>query len=278
MSEDSNSEAKRRGPDGLRAADRAMALLFALAVHPSGLSLADLARETGMTLTTVHRMVGTLRAQRLTRETTNGRQALGPGTLILARGFLGGLDFRVEALPVLVELREATDEACHLGTLANPHIVYVDKLDSTRTVGVVTRIGATAPAVTTSIGRAILAYSQSSTVEAVIESTRTQLGFTVDEAALLRELESVRHLGYSRDLGESEPSVTSLGAPVFDESAHVIAAISLSVPTERFDGSRSEELGRLVRISADRISMALGYAPELSANEAANVAGAAGKK
>ena len=134
-----------RGPQGLRAADRAMSLLFALAAHPSGMTLADLSRETGITLTTVHHMVSTLRGQRLTRATASGQQALGPGTLILARGFLGGLDFRVEALPVLAELREATNESCPLGTLANPHIVFVDKLYSTHSVGVVARIGATAP-------------------------------------------------------------------------------------------------------------------------------------
>lgn len=265
MSEENAMDAKRRGPEGVRAADRAMALLFALAAHPSGLSLADLARTTGITLTTVHRMVGMLRSQRLTRETASGLQALGPGTLILARGFLGGLDFRVEALPVLADLREATDEACHLGTLANPHVVYVDKLDSTRSVGVMSRIGATAPAVTTSLGRAILAYSQAETVAAVIESTRSQLGRVVDEASLAAELESVRHLGYSHDLGENEPWVSCIGAPVFDEAANVIAAISLSVPTERFDESRLDELGRLVRGSADRISAALGHGPDLVA-------------
>jgi DNA-binding IclR family transcriptional regulator len=267
MTETATADSKKRGPEGLRAADRAMSLLFALAAHPSGMSLADLARETGITLTTVHRMVGTLRGQRLTRETAGGLQALGPGTLILARGFLGGLDFRVEALPVLADLREATNEACHLGTLANPHIVYVDKLDSTHSVGVVSRIGATAPAVTTALGKAILAYSSQATVGAVIESTRTQLGLTIDETVLQSGLSSVRDLGYSLDLGENEPWVSAVGAPVFDETGNAIAAISLAVPTERFDASRTEELGHLVRNCADRISAALGHGPDFDVSK-----------
>lgn len=253
---------KRRGPEGLRAMDRATTILFALAAHPEGLSLADLARATDLTLTTVHRMIGTLRGHRLTRETPDGRQALGPGTLILARGFLGGLDFRVEALPVLAELRDATDEACHLGTLANPHIVYVDKLDSTRSVGVVSRIGATAPAVTTAVGRAILAYSPAETVEAVIDSTARQLGRTIDADALRAELARTRQDGFSRDLGENEPWVSCLGAPVFDERGAPVAAISLSIPTERFDPARLDEWGGLVRRSADRISDALGHSTD----------------
>ncbi|MCR2800219.1 IclR family transcriptional regulator [Microbacterium sp. zg-Y818] len=253
---------KRRGPEGLRAIDRATSILFELAAHPQALTLADLARETGLTLTTVHRMIGALREYRLTRETPDGRQALGPGTLILARGFLGGLDFRVEALPVLSELRDATDEACHLGTLANPHIVYVDKLDSTRSVGVVSRIGATAPAVTTAVGRAILAYSTPAVVDAVVESTASQLGRAMDRDDLDAELAHTRRAGFSRDLGEHEPWVTCLGAPVFDEQGAPVAAIGLSIPTERFDRERAAEWGALVRRSADRISEALGYRAE----------------
>jgi len=258
---DDTADPKRRGPDGVRAMDRATTILFELAAHPEGLSLADLARQTGLTVPTVHRMIGTLRHRRLTRETPDGRQALGPGTLILARGFLGGLDFRVEALPILVELRDATDETCHLGTLANPHIVYVDKLDSTRSVGVVSRIGGTAPAVTTALGRAILASSTPGVVDAVVESTHRQLGMPVDADRLHDELERTRRDGYSRDLGENEPWVSCLGAPIFDEQGAPVAAISLSIPTQRFDTGREAEWGALVRRSADRISEALGYLP-----------------
>lgn len=251
--------ARRRGPEGLRALDRATSILFALAAHPTGMTLADLARETGLTLTTVHRMVTALRRQKLTRETPAGLQALGPSTLVLARGFLGGLDFRVEALPVLSELRDVTDETCHLGTLAPPHVVYVDKLDSTHPVRVATRIGATAPALTTALGRAILAHSSRDTVDAVIEASRAQLGRTVDRAEVEAIVRGVRERGYSLDQGENDPRVSCVGAPVLDQSGAVLAAISVSVPTERFTADRTASLGSAVRDSARRISAALGY-------------------
>ena len=256
-------DSKRRGPDGLRAMSRASPILLELAANSGGLSLADLGRKTGLSSPTVHRMIAALRRHQLTRETPDGRHAFGPGTLILARGFLGGLDFRVEALPVLSELRDVTDEACHLGTLANPHLVYVDKLDSTRSVGVASRIGSTAPAVSTAAGRAILAYSSPDVVETVLGSTLTQLGTSVDPSAFSAVLARTRDEGYSRDLGENEPWVTCLGAPVFDEAGTPVAAIGLSFPSERFDKTKLAEQGALVRCSADRISRALGHSVEL---------------
>lgn len=253
---------KRKGPDGLRALERVMSILFLLAAHPQGMTLADIARETGITLSTVHRMVGVLKQHRLARETPTGMQALGSASLVLARGFLGGLDFRVEALPVMSELRDRTGEACHLGTLASPHVVFVDKLETVHAVRTSSRIGGTAPAALTGLGRAILAYSPQATVDTVREATRDLLGRNIDEAVLAEALAAVRERGYSLDREENEPGVDCVGAPIFDDSGRVIAAISVSVPAERFDDDRVAELGELVAASARRVSQAIGYPGE----------------
>lgn len=250
---------KRRGPDGLRALERVVRILFLLAAHPQGMTLADIARDTGITLSTVHRMVGVMKHHRLARETPTGLQALGPASLVLARGFLGGLDFRVEALPVMSELRDQTGEACNLGTLASPHVVFVDKLETLHAVRTASRIGGTAPAVLTALGRAILAYSPEETVDSVWEATRDLRGPAIARDALAAVLDSTRERGYSVDREENERGVYCVGAPIFDDADHVIAAISVSVPAERFDGDREREIGKLVADAARFVSEALGH-------------------
>ncbi|MBN8882468.1 IclR family transcriptional regulator [Salana multivorans] len=257
MNQPTDGPGRRSGPDGLRAVDRTIRILLALAASPTGTSLTDLARGTDISAPTAHRLLGALRRHRLTRETVDGRHALGPATLVLARGFLGGLDFRVEALPVLSELRDATGEACHLGTLAAPHIVYVDKLGSTHPVQVMTRIGGTAPALTTALGRALLANSPAEVVRQVVTASEAQLGPL--PAWDPEELDRTRERGYSIDDGESAPGIVALGAPIFDSEGAAIAAIDVAVPAVRFDRERREELGGLVRASADRVSSALGH-------------------
>jgi IclR family acetate operon transcriptional repressor len=250
---------KRKGPDGLRALERAMSILFLLASRPQGVSLAEIARETGITLSTVHRMVGVLRQRRLVRETPNGMQALGPASLVLARGFLGGLDFRVEALPVMSELRERTGEAIHLGTLASPHIVFVDKLETVHAVRTASRIGGTAPAVLTSLGRAILAHSPQTVVDSVREATANLLGREIAADVLDAVLAETRERGFAVDREENEPGVDCVGAPIFDDTGRVIAAISVSVPAERFDDERLAAIGGLVADAAHRVSQAIGH-------------------
>lgn len=248
-----------KGPDGLRAVDRTSTILLTLSKYPEGISLADLARETGITMTTVHRILATLRRSHLTRETPAGLQALGVASLVLSNAFLDGLDLRAEARPFLTALRDETNETCHLGVLASTQIVYIDKIDSLQRVRMFSAIGGTSPALTTAIGKAILAHSPREVFESTVAATGRETGADPDLEAVEAEVESVRKLGFSADLGEKEPGICCVGAPVFDHTGRVVAAVSVSTPTSRFDRDSLDDLGANVRSKADGISQALGY-------------------
>lgn len=252
---------QRKGPDGLRALDRAMTILYTLAEHPRGLSLADLARKTGLTTTTAHRMLAALRSKELTRETPEGLHALGIGTLMLSGPYLQGLDLRSEVRPRLEELNNLLNEACHVGVLASPHIVYIDKLDSTHPVRMVSRVGATMPAVRTAMGKALLAEMPDETVIQTLRDTQTQLGETLEEEAFLTILAEARHRGYALDLEENERGICCVGAAIKDNTGRAVAAISVSGPKERMTENRIDDVAVQVKSCAHAISEALGYLP-----------------
>ncbi|MQA85560.1 MAG: helix-turn-helix domain-containing protein [Streptosporangiales bacterium] len=249
----------RRGPEGLRALERATTILRTLAERPAGLSLVDLAKATELPMSTVHRLLGVLRQVDLVRETPAGLHALGPGTVVLAGAFLDGLDLRAEAQPAMRRIVDATGETCHLGVLAAAHIVYLEKIDSPQSVRMVSRVGGTNPALTTAIGRSILAYSPDEVVAETLEASERLLVTRMDPERLRHLLESVRRDGYSTDLEDNEVGICCVGAPIFDHLGGVASALSVSAPTVRFDRSRAPELGRLVRAEADTVSRALGW-------------------
>jgi IclR family acetate operon transcriptional repressor len=248
-----------RGGGGLRAVERAVEVLNILAEHPSGLSLADLARTSGVPMTTLHRLIGVLRAASLVGETAAGLYVVGSGTVVLARAFLDGLDLREAARPEMVGVVSRTSETCHLGILSSVHIVYIEKIDSPQPVRMYSRVGGTNPAVSTAIGRAILAYSPAPVVDEVVESSRRLFGDSVRAEDLHAVLEQVRRDGYSTDLQENELGICCVGAPVFDHSGRVVAGISLSTPASRFEQARLDESGQLMQTAAGRISAALGW-------------------
>lgn len=254
-----------RGGGGLRAVERAVEVLNILAEHPSGLSLADLARTSGVPMTTLHRLVGVLRGASLVGETAAGLYVVGSGTVILARAFLDGLDVRAAARPEMADVVARTSETCHLGILASVHIVYIEKIDSPHPVRMYSRVGGTNPALSTAIGRAILAHSPASVVDEVVEGSRLLFGDGGRAEDVQAELEQVRRRGYSTDLQDNELGICCVGAPVFDHGGRVVAGISLSTPASRFDRARLEETGQLVQAAAGRISAALGWAGPVAA-------------
>lgn len=250
---------ERKGPEGLGAVDRAGTILFTLAARPQGIGLAEISRETGITMTTVHRLLATLRKRNLVRETPDGLHALGAATLVLSGAFLDGLDVRSEARPFLVSLRDDTDETCHLGVLASPQIVYIDKIDSTRRVRMVSQVGGTGPAFSTAIGKSFLAYASAEVLDDVLCDTNSRREEQVDAVALGRALAQDRARGFSTDLEENEPGICCVGAPIMDNTGRVVAGLSVSTPFERFNLAGLDQLGANVRAKADEISRALGY-------------------
>jgi IclR family acetate operon transcriptional repressor len=249
-----------RGPDGLRAVERTVAVLQALAESPPGASLTELVKTTGIPTSTLHRMLVLLRGTALVRETPDGRYALAAGTVTLARSYLDGLDLRQEALQVMRPLSVRTGETCHLGVLALVHVVYIEKVDSPSPVRMHSRVGQTNPALTTAIGRAMLAHSPAHVVDEVVEAGARLSAAPADRAAVDALLARVRADGYACDLQENEAGICCVAAPVFDHAGHVVAGLSISAPATRFDAGAAGRLGPQVQAAAAELSRHLGWA------------------
>jgi DNA-binding IclR family transcriptional regulator len=247
------------GPAGMRAVERAVHVLNVLSERPSGLSLVDLARSTGIPMTTLHRLLAVLRSASLVAETPTGLYTVGVGSVVLARAFLDGVDLRDVAKPEMAAVVAQTGETCHLGVLASVHIVYLEKVDSPHPVRMHSTVGGTNPAISTAIGRAILANSPESVVLDVVEGSERLFGMRLDKKSIAVLLDHVRASGYSTDLQDNEMGICCVGAPIFDHTGHVVAGLSVSTPASRFDRSCVQEIGGLLAAASGRVSRALGW-------------------
>jgi DNA-binding IclR family transcriptional regulator len=239
--------------------ERGLTVLRTLAEEPRGLSLVDLSRRSGIPTSSLYRILSSLREAELVGETESGHYRVGVGALVLSRGFLDGLSLREVALPILRELVDETQETSHLGVLASPHIVYLEKVDSPLPIRMVSQVGGSTPALTTAIGRSILAHEHEAVAAQVIEASRRLFGIEVDAAALAAILATAREAGFSTDLQENEIGICCVAAPIFDHHGRVVAAVSVSAPATRFPATQVDERGGLVRAAAARISSSLGW-------------------
>ena len=242
--------------------NRAFAILDVLAAKSeSGIALAETATRLRLSRSTAHRYLVTLEKLGVIERDAQDRFHLGLKMIELAGRTLTSSDLRRQGEPFLEELAARTEETTHLAVLSGLDVVYIAKGDSARAIRMYSHIGARAPVYSTALGKAILAYSDSTLFEQVVRNglTPRTLHSITSRRALSEEIEHVRQHGFAIDDQENELGVCCVGAPIFDYTCRPIAAISISGPADRITPARQPELGPVVRDAALRLSRRMGY-------------------
>jgi len=243
---------------------RALSLLDYVRDHAGagrGVSLSQLAEALDLSKSTVLRL-GTplLEGGLLARDRETGWFRLGHGALQLGQAYLSTLDLRTMASQEARRLMREVGETVHLVVYDAPHVVYIDKVENETNLRMGSRIGSRAPAYCTAVGKAILAWLPEESVELAVTAGMPPItAHTITDGDAFRiELTRVRERGYAVDDRENEPEVRCVGAPIFDHTDSVTAALSVSGLTSKITAARVRELGPRVAQAGLLISRALG--------------------
>lgn len=201
-------KASPRRPSRVQTLERAFGLLESVAAARSA-RLPDLVASSELPHATVHRLTRSMTTLGYLRYDASGRFRLGPRALWLAARAPSQIE--VAANRHLRALVEATGETACLAALDGDDAVFLVAAPSSRYMRVDYEIGSSVPAHRTAIGKALLAHLPD-----------RELRARVSCAELLTELACVRRRGYAVDVGENEPGVTSLAAPIRGRS-HAVA-------------------------------------------------------
>ena len=254
MSRTSQPSTRRIG-----AAERAIAVLDTLA-DGGELGTNEIARRTGMTPSTVSRQLGTLAASGLVeRVSSTGRYRLGLRIVHLANALLARLDVREVARPHLVALVEATGETATLSVPGDEHAITVDFVPGSHQVQPVSRLGRPSIAHATSAGKVMLAFSGRELPDAPLRAYTPRT--ITDPKALATEIAHVRELGWARAIGEREPDLSAIAAPIRSSRGELEAIVALQGPSWRFDDSAPEVAAPLLVEHANAVSAELGWRP-----------------
>lgn len=248
---------------GIRAVERAIAILKAFSPVAPELGVTDLARKLGFHKSTVHRLLATLeRDGFVLQDAVTGRYRLGLPLLELGSLVITNMELRQVARPFLEEAHRACGETIHLGILDEGEVVYIDKIESTRRVRMYSQVGRRAPAHCTGLGKVLLAALSGPALDQVIQrrGLRAYTARTLTSPEAVRNhLAIVRQRGYAVDAGEHEELIRCGAAPVFDHTRQVVAAVSIAAVGVDVESPRFKEYVALVQKCARSISEALGY-------------------
>jgi len=241
------------GPVGSVA--RAIALLDAVAESEGGARVNELARRIGVNPSTASRLLSTLEAGGLVERTPEGPYRLGLKLVALSDHVLGQLDVRDRARPWLIWLVEETGETATLSVPGGGEAITVDFVPSPSSVVSLARLGRPSVAHATAAGKAMLAFGPPAPSR---ELTRFTERTITDPDALAEELERVRGAGVAEAVGEREPDLNALAAPVLGRGGELAAILGLQGPAARLPaGTRRNLRDPLVR-AARELGQALG--------------------
>lgn len=241
------------------AAERAIAVLDTLA-EGGELGTNEIARRTRMTASTVSRQLGTLAAAGLVeRSPTSGRYRLGLRIVHLANALLARLDVREVARPHLQELVAATGETATLSVPGDTDAITVDFVPGLHQVQPVSRLGRPSIAHATSAGKVMLAFSGRELPDGPLRAYTPRT--ITDPRLLAEEIARVREQGWAKAVGEREPDLTAIAAPVWSARGELEAIVALQGPSSRFDDAELERALPLLLAHAEAISRELGWRP-----------------
>jgi IclR family transcriptional regulator, acetate operon repressor len=252
------------GQKTVQSFDRAVAILDTFSAERPELGVSEIARSTGLSRSTVHRLLTTLRRHDLVQQVPDSTDyALGPHLLRLAQVASSNVNLQKAARVVMTELRNLCDETVGLHTRLGPFTrTVLDQVESSQPLRrIYTEIGSAIPIYQGAPGKVMLAYSPDELQEEILAGkleAATERSIT-DPQRLRKELKRVRKLGYALSFEERVPGISTIAVPIANHTGAVIAALSVSGPSTRVDRRRLLDCLPHVAHAAQLVSTSLGF-------------------
>lgn len=233
--------------EGVAAVDRALTILDVFMNGEGSLTLTEISKRSGFYKSTTLRLTESLEKFGYLRRQEDGAYRLGPKLLYL--GSLYQKYFRSADLivPVLRKLAADLQEGASFFIREKDTRVCLHRVDAPRSVRDSVHEGDALPLQVGASGHVIMAFS----------------------GATGAKYDTIRRRLYEISLGERDPEVGAVAAPVFSIGQELAGVISVSGPRYRFDESKIEEIIPVLVRRAAELSVSLGGRWPADASEAA---------
>lgn len=251
------TEAKPAEPQ-LSALMKGLKVLEAVSSHHR---ISDIASETGLSVSTVHRILSDLVEHRWVEQ--DQERAYRPGLRVqgLASVLQNNEQLVRMALPHLQALRDRVGFTVHMARFANDELRYVAKIDGPAAYQMRSRVGDRIPLWSSAIGKAILAALDEQRSRDLLKNAQLQRrtrSTIMSKSALWNQVELIRRRGWAVDDEENELHIRCVGVALRDGNGRAIAGLSTSGLDHEMTLGTVERIAPLVLETGERISQLFG--------------------
>jgi DNA-binding IclR family transcriptional regulator len=257
---------------GVKSALRVLEILDLLTAREGPLTFTEIADALGYPRSSLHNLLRTLvQGGWAELDPVSRRYTLGIRAWQAGQVYLRAVSLADRARPYMEAVRDALDETVQVAVRDGRHNVYVAKADGSQLLVLASAVGRRLAAHATGVGKVLLADLTPDERRALLYGQpleRFTANTVTDPAALEADLAAIRTQGYAVDDEEYTHGVRCVAVPVRDHSGRVVAAMSVSVPTIRFDADRATKARLLLTDACAKLSAALGHRLQLPGTEA----------
>lgn len=244
---------------------KAFSILETLTGNNQPLSMAELARETGMTKPTAHRIISVL-AELGFVERDHGKRGYVEGSRLIqfALDTLKATAPRNIRHTILRSLSEDTGETCNFGILAGGEVIYLDRVEADKPLGLRFEPGSFVPAHCSAIGKLMLSLEPLERREALLKAmplTRYTEQTVTSIPALLDELEKTRAEEIGIDNEESIQGVVCVAVPVRASDGGTVGGLAMSAPEARVSMNQARSLIPQLKKAAAKLGKTFDLGP-----------------
>ncbi len=247
---------------GVQSLTRGLTLLEKLAESEGGITLTEISSRVNLPPSTAHRLLNTLADMGfVTQAKDSGLWYVGLKTYRVGCAFVSNRDFVGESHAYLRKLMEASGETSNLSILDGTYACFIAQVQCHEVMRMLVRLGSRIPAHASGSGKAMLSALPEDELAIVLRNSNlVQLtSKTITDPDKLRaQFAAIRARGYSYDDEENAMGLRCVAAPIYDEFAEPIGAISLAGPIARLTDERILKLGPLVAHTGREITEKLG--------------------
>lgn len=215
-------------PGGAAAVDRALTVLAAFRLGDVSLGLAELASRTQLYKSTVLRLLASLVHARLIQRLDDGSYGLGSEVARLNAVYSASFSLDRVVMPMLRELVAATQESAAYHVVHGSARLCLYRVDSPQPIRDHIKAGDVLPLDRGTGGRTLVAFGAKAANAPTAQDKRLYA--------------RIREQGYFSATGDRLAGLTGISVPVFKADGTLAAAVTLTMPAERYKESHVQKV------------------------------------
>ena len=206
----------------IQAVENALDVLEALSEIDDDVRISQLSEKLAMNKTSVFRLLATFENRGyVEREERSGKYRLGLSAYEIGQKFLSRMGLLRHARPVIERLARGCNEAVYVAVRRRKEVLFLDMMDTTQKVKIVSLVGKRFPLDSTAAGQVILTFSALQEKSKKAPSPESEI------------LSAVSGQGYAIDRDALGEGIASIAAPLFGSGGKLHGALCVVGPEFR---------------------------------------------